>query len=315
MKHMELGLDDPARLCAVTRALGSEVRIQILRLLNEGSMNVVELSQRMGVPVSTVSNNIVILEEAELIRTERQNGIRGVMKLCSRKVDTIGLQLMLSESREVRSYFQHMAIGHFTDCQIEPVCGLLSVNEAIGQQDDPSAFYDPGRFDAQLLWFHKGYVEYRFSSQPLQNNTLRCLELSFEACAEAPNYRIDWPSDITLWINGMEIGTWLCPGDYGGRQGRNSPDWWSLSSTQYGVLKRWRVDDTGTTLDDMPVSSVTLDDLRLSEQPFIRLRIGIKEDARHQGGINLFGEQFGDHSQPIIMRLDCVAKHPAERSE
>ena len=34
----------------------------------------------------------------------------------------------------------------------------------------------------------------------------------------------------------------------------------------------------------------------------------VKPDAVHQGGINLFGERFGDHNQAIVMRLDCKAK-------
>ncbi len=74
------------------------------------------------------------------------------------------------------------------------------------------------------------------------------------------------------------------------------------------MLKRWRVDETGCSLDDMPISKVTLKELHLERQPYIGLRIGIKQDAAHQGGINLFGDNFGDHNQAIMMRLDCVEK-------
>ena len=77
MKHMELNFYDPKRLQMVARALASEVRLNILLLLDECSMNIVEIAQRLGLPMSTVSNNVVILEEAGLIRTERQNGIHG----------------------------------------------------------------------------------------------------------------------------------------------------------------------------------------------------------------------------------------------
>jgi predicted transcriptional regulator len=31
------------------------------------------------------------------------------------------------------------------------------------------------------------------------------LELSMEICSEAPEFALDWPSDITLWINGVEV--------------------------------------------------------------------------------------------------------------
>lgn len=308
MKHMELDLTDPNKLQIVARALSSDLRLKILELLNERSMNVIELAQKLEVPISTVSNSIVILEEADLIRTERQTGVRGVMKLCSRKKDNIAIRLVMPNGHEIQSHYQMMPIGHYTDISVTPVCGLLSDVRNIGEQDDVSSFYDQMRYDAQLLWFQQGYVEYRFSNRILKDNHLKCIEISFEACSEAPNYRMDWPSDISVFLNGVEIGTWLCPSDFGGRQGKFSPLWWDQSSTQYGILKRWRVDETGAYLDDVRISDVTLSDLGIMESPFIRLSIAVKKDAVHQGGINLFGEKFGDYNQAIMMRLDYIEK-------
>ncbi|MBE5791190.1 MAG: ArsR family transcriptional regulator [Clostridiales bacterium] len=308
MKHMELDLTDPNKLQIVARALSSDLRLKILELLNERSMNVIELAQKLEVPVSTVSNSIVILEEADLIRTERQTGVRGVMKLCSRKKDNITIRLVMPNGHEIQSHYQVMPIGHYTDISVTPVCGLLSDTRSIGEQDDVASFYDQMRYDAQLLWFQQGYVEYRFSNRILKDGQLKCIEISFEACSEAPNYRMDWPSDISVFLNGVEIGTWLCPGDFGGRQGKFSPLWWNQSSTQYGILKRWRVDETGAYLDDLRISDVTISDLNIMENPFIRLSIAVKEDAVHQGGINLFGEKFGDYNQAIVMRLDYIDK-------
>ena len=308
MKHMELSLSDPGRLQKVAHALSNELRLKILTLLDECSMNVVELSQRLGEPISTVSNSIVVLEEAELIRTERQNGVRGVSKLCSRKNDHITIQLANQAKRETESFFYHMPIGAYSDFDVMPTCGLLSYERNLGDNDKPAAFYDPARFQAQLLWFQQGYVEYRFSSHDLIDRETKCLSISFEACSEAPNYRKDWPSDITLGINGLEIGTWCCPGDFGGRQGRCTPEWWLPSSTQYGLLKRWKVTHDGSYLDDVRISDVTLEQLQLTANPYIAVRIGIKPDAVHQGGINLFGEKFGDYNQAIVMRLDCKTK-------
>lgn len=308
MKHMELSLQDSEQLQKVAHALSSDLRIRILQLLDECSMNVLELSQRLDVPISTVSNSIVVLEEADLIRTERQAGVRGVAKLCSRKKDTINIQLHHLYHKEVESYFYSMPIGAYTDCHVVPTCGLLNAHSNIGEHDNVASFYDPGRFEAQLLWFQQGFVEYRFSNQVLKDHDLKCLEVSFESCSEAPNYRKDWPSDITVAINDVEIGTWCCPGDFGGRQGRFTPEWWLPSSTQFGLLTRWSVDENGSTLDDQRISDVTLSRLHLQDKPYISLKIGIKRDAVHQGGINIFGEHFGDHRQAIIMRLDCSEK-------
>lgn len=307
MKHMNLSLEDAEKLQQVAHALSSELRIRILELLDECSMNVLELSQRLDVPISTVSNSIVVLEKADLIRTERQAGVRGVAKLCSRKKDTLHIELCYRAVREVESYYYNMPVGGYSDCDVVPTCGLLSSQSNIGEHDSVASFYDPGRYEAQMLWFMQGFVEYRFTNQVLKDHNLKCLEVSFEACSEAPNYRLDWPSDITVSINDMELGTWCCPGDFGGRQGRFTPEWWPTHSTQYGLLTRWRVDASGSYLNDQRIGDVTLDQLRLTDKHYISLKIGIKPDAVHQGGINLFGEQFGDHRQAIVMRLDCTA--------
>ena len=308
MKHMNLSLSEPAGLQKVAHALSNELRLKILSLLDERRMNVLELSQRLNMPISTVSNSITVLEEADLIRTERQSGVRGVSKLCSRKKDNITIQLAKTAKRELESFFYHMPIGAYSDFVVTPTCGLLSHERNIGENDNPATFYDPARFQAQLLWFQQGYVEYRFSSHALMEQEAQCLAIAFEACSEAPNYRKDWPSDITVSINGVELGTWCCPGDFGGRQGRCTPEWWLPSSTQYGLLKRWKVMADGCYLDDVRISDVTLEQLHLTDKPYIAVRIGVKPDAVHQGGINLFGERFGDHNQAIVMRLDCKAK-------
>ena len=31
---------------------------------------------------------------------------------------------------------------------------------------------------------------------------------------------------------------------------------------------------------------------------------GIKPDAKHQGGLNLFGERFGDYAQGLVYSVD-----------
>ena len=105
MKHMDLSLADPQKLQQVAHALSSELRLKILQLLDERSMNVLELSQRLDMPISTVSNSIVVLEEADLIRTERQNGVRGVAKLCSRKKDNISIHLAHLAKREMETFW------------------------------------------------------------------------------------------------------------------------------------------------------------------------------------------------------------------
>ena len=53
----------------------------------------------------------------------------------------------------------------------------------------------------------------------------------------------------------------------------------------------------------MKVSEFTLDDLEVDLHRSIRVRIGVREDAGHPGGINTFGRGFGNSDQDIVMRL------------
>ena len=74
MKNLDLTLDESERLYEVSRALSSHVRIRIMQLLCENSMNVVELAQKLGEPVSTVSNNVMILEQPQKGQGEHSAG-------------------------------------------------------------------------------------------------------------------------------------------------------------------------------------------------------------------------------------------------
>ena len=56
-------------------------------------------------------------------------------------------------------------------------------------------------------------------------------------------------------------------------------------------------------LDGEEISGVTLSDLHLEENDFIALRVGVRTDSENVGGLNLFGERFGDYAQGIIMRV------------
>lgn len=85
--------------------------------------------------------------------------------------------------------------------------------------------------------------------------------------------------------------------------GRLNPSWWSDTSSQYGLLKTWRVDENGSTLDDAELSSVKLSDLELERQDYISLRIGVHADAEHVGGLNLFGENSAISRRGIVARI------------
>lgn len=303
-KEIELNLEKPEELCSVAKALSSQVRIDIIKLLNYNCLNVNEISECLGIPASSAALNVRILETSGLIHTELQPGARGSMKVCSRKRDIIKILLKSNNDFHDNTQYINMPIGNYVDCKAIPTCGIISEKGYIGIEDDPRGFYDPLRVNAQLIWFHKGYLEYRFPNSITQDNKAKLIEVSMEICSEAPNYHLNWLSDITLWINGIDCGTWTSPSDFGGRRGKLNPAWWSDGSTQFGMLKTWRVTKDGSFIDEKKVGDINIKLLNLQENDYISVRVGLKEDAENIGGINIFGDKFGDHSQHIVMRLD-----------
>ena len=85
-KHISFSLSQIERLCQVAKALSSPLRVKMIGLLASRSMNVNELAEALSMPVSTAALNVRQLEEAGLISTEIQPGIRGAMKLCSHRL-------------------------------------------------------------------------------------------------------------------------------------------------------------------------------------------------------------------------------------
>ncbi|HBU82113.1 MAG TPA: ArsR family transcriptional regulator [Paenibacillus sp.] len=303
---LELSFDNPDELVTVTHALSTRSRVDILRLLISQNLNIVEIAEALKLPVSTVASNIKVLEAARLINTELLPASRGAMKVCSRNYDDIHIALNLEKAipkGDIQVYEVDMPIGHYSDCEVSPTCGMANGEGMIIREDEPASFFHPKHVGAQIMWFRKGYVEYLMPLEIPREAVIESLELSMEMCSEAPNYDHNWPSDISVWINGVEIGMWTCPGDFGDRRGKLNPAWWFEWSTQYGLLKTWRVDKNKTTLDMEKISAVDLAQLNLQNSHKLRVRIGIKPDAVHQGGVNLFGRQFGDYDQNIKMTV------------
>lgn len=287
----------------ISKVIANEHRVNILKILSTGPHNVNELSEKLGLPFSTTAVNVKKLEDANLITTELVPG-RGTQKVNTKNYDRIIIDLFIDNTDKEKNVITiDMPIGEYVDCQAEPSCGLVGGNDYIGMQDDPRSFYEPGRREAQLLYFRLGYVEYRYPNRIPYGQKASEIEFSAEICSEAPYHKLDWPSDITIWVNDTEIGTWTSPGDFGGQRGFNTPEWWTIHFTQYGLLKHWKINQNGSFLDGVKISDVTVEQLNLNEKPFISLRIGVKKDAFNAGGLNLFGPDFGNYRQGIIMNL------------
>lgn len=287
----------------VLKALASDVRLRILDLLKENAYNVSEIGKALSIPLSTATLHIGVLEEAGLISSRLQPAERGLQKLCSRQYDTFLVQLARTVEAPHPVVDISMPVGAFVSCTPTAPCGLASATGLIGYVDDPGSFFDPDRINAQVLWFGQGFVEYRFPNRLPPNVTLEQLELSLEICSETAQNNREWPSDITLWINEQEVGTWTTPTECGNQRGRHTPDWWPSQRAQHGSLKTWQVRGDGSYIDGLRFSDISLGDLNIAQNSSISIRIGIQEEARNRGGVHIFGRHFGNYAQDILLRL------------
>ena len=290
-------------------ALSSIDRIRILHLLSTGPMSVSELSKKLNLAVSSVSYHIEILVRSQLVFISYQPGIKGHKKLCTRAALSVNIDLSdtVLQSNEPVLEIVEMPIGNFVDCDVQAPCGLTGRESPIAAFDIPQLLFTPKRTAAQLLWFKSGFITYKFPNNfffSKSNIDYQKISFSLELCSEAIYYCTDWPSDITFYINGIELFTYTSPGDYGGRRGKFTPEYWFINSTQYGQLLQFSVDNSGVKIGDKLVNRhVLFSDLHLQDGNGIELKFGIKPDAVHVGGINIFGKSFGDYPQAIVMTL------------
>ena len=297
-----LGSDDAIDVC---RAIGHEARLAILFLVARGSRNINEICQALELSQPAVSRHIQQLEQAGLIESECLPGQQGLQKRCRLKHSGLTLSFATPPAALDSIVEVSMPIGMYTFAHAQAPCGLASREGFIGYMDQPQAFFEPDRGKAQILWMSGGFVEYVFPCHLPTTVNIDRLDLLMEICSEAPSYNEDWPSDITVWINGVDIGTWTSPGDLGAKRGVQNPEWWLAGMTQHGMLKRWTISREGSQIDGQAMSSVGIDRTLLTPGQPITVRIGVKPDARHQGGFNLFGSGFGNYTQDLLMRLHC----------
>ena len=190
-------------------------------------------------------------------------------------------------------------LGSYSSFDIYPPCLVATETNIINPVDNVISFNSIEKTKTQLISFTKGKLEYTLINKLYKQN--KVVEISFtqELCSECPNYNNNWKSNITFWINGIEIGTFLSLGDYGGRHGRYSPSWWSENASNYGTLVKVNVDKTGSYINGEKISNITIDDLKINKQPTITYELGVKDNSKYVGGVNIFGEKFGDFNQNI----------------
>lgn len=290
---------------SILKALASKNRLKILELLGNGPLNVNEIANRLNMPQPGITMHIQKLEKVGLITSEYTVASQGLQKVCARNYDNILVEFTVSKARPPSNSVEvSMPVGLYKNCEVHPTCGIVSDRQIIGLLDSPNSFFEPEHIFAQLLWFSRGFVEYVFPNNIPPGCEATGMEIALEMCSEAPGYNNNYPSDITLSLNGVEVGTWTCPGDFGGKRGEITPSWWPERYSQYGVLKHWSIDTKGAFIDGVRLSDKTISDIGLGNNGPITARLEVKKDAKNVGGINLFGRKFGNYGQDILLKIE-----------
>lgn len=282
--------------------LSSQTRVKAIELLGKSPMNVGDLAAALGVSSVIMSRHISFMEECGIIDTESMPGKRGLQKICKLKLDEITL-LFHKEGAATEVHRISIPVGQYSSYNVQPTCGLASPENYIGVCDDPRYFSSPDKIHAALLWFQSGWIEYNIPSYVITSKPVKCIEISLEICSEFPNYNENWPSDIHFYLNGILLGVWQSPGDFGSKRGTYTPDWWN-SGTQYGLLKNLRISNKGTMLDGIRLSDTSLDKINIESGKDLLFRIAVPADSRHPGGVNIFGKGFGNYDQNIEVRVE-----------
>lgn len=296
IKSLDEGLD-------LFKALGSDVRVEIIKiLLNETGMNMNELAGRLKITNGALTSHIRKLEDCGIVTVSSEGTGHGNEKVCSVHLDKILIDLQTT-SKNANVYSSDIKVGHFANYEVYPTCGLASSQRLIGEVDDTRYFAHPDRYEADILWFSKGYVDYAIPNFIPAGQKIDEICISAELSSEAPGVNNVWPSDIYFYLNDTLLGTWVSPGDFGDVKGIFTPDWWFSGWNQYGMLKMLAVNHKGSFIDGIKISDVTIDRFNLTSRSALKLRLEVPDNAEHVGGLTIFGHGFGNYNQDINIKI------------
>jgi len=285
------------------KALGSEMRVDIINILLENNgMNMNELAAKLNITNGALTSHIKKLEECGIVTVSNEAVGHGNQKLCSVHLDKILIDLK-DQNKDENVYNTSIKVGLFSDYEVYPTCGIASAKNIIGQVDDTRYFAHPDRYNADILWFTKGHIEYVIPNFIPYQQKIDEICISAELSSEAPGVNNIWPSDIYFYLNDVCLGFWTSPGDFGDVKGIFTPDWWFPNWNQYGLLKMLVINHQGTFIDGLQISGVTIDTFNLTSNSNIKFKMEVPDTAEHVGGLTIYGKSFGNYNQDINVRI------------
>lgn len=303
-QEINIYLSDDQMLEDVGNAFNSRTRRDILRLCANKSYSIYGLAEALNMAIPTISFHVKILQKAGLVIVLQHPNKKGNEKQVSVSFSRLSISKAAQNQAVQKNFYYSLPIGSFSAFNISSPCCIVDQEGIALALDQPGFFYSPKRILAELISFADGWIEYSVPTYKFKKETIYKFIFSLELCAETPFFNNNWRSDITFWVNGVEICTYNCMGDYGERRGLLTPKLWTHNATQYGFLQKISVGNDGVYLNEKVVNDkVTVSDLALTSGECVTLRIGIKDNAKCKGGVNLFGKNFGDHPQNILVQF------------
>lgn len=286
----------------IFKALSSEIRIQILEMLaSNQELNLNEIAKRLNLSNGAITMHIKKLEESGLIEINTSVGKHGIQKVCYLNKDRLMVDL---RSKDVDNLYEvEIQVGHYSNYAAVPTCGLATKDSIIGDFDEPRYFADPQRINSEIVWMAEGFLEYRIPNYLKANQSFREIQFSLELGSEAPGFSNNYPSDIYFYLNGVELGFWTSPGDFGDVRGTFNPDWWPPHLNQYGMLKLIRINNEGSFIDGCRISDITLDKIQLDYRSELTFRIAVTDQSVNKRGLTIYGKHFGNYSQDLLARV------------
>ena len=111
IKSLEEGLD-------IFKALGSDIRIEIIRILLENrDMNMNELASRLKITNGALTSHVRKLEECGIITVTSESAGHGNQKKCSVALDKILIEVD-SPAQNKNVYDTDLKVGHFTGFEV-----------------------------------------------------------------------------------------------------------------------------------------------------------------------------------------------------
>lgn len=283
-------------------ALSSPTRIKIIELLQgTSSMNLDTIAKSLNISNGALTAHIKKLADCGLVNIKLEAIGHGTQKLCSIGESKVVIDL-IDKTLNGRFVSLELNVGQYSMCRANPTCGLCGKNAPFFTFDAPQFFNYPEHFNAELIWFTDGRVSYSFPNPLSNEQTLNELQISFEIAGEGPLLAKDFPSVIDFYNGSSFLGRYDCPGEFGEHTGRLTPDWWFYG--QYGQLITIAITKDGTLINGLEASPYTIDTLltECSDDYLLNLVISCEDRSHTTGGITLFGRNFGDYPQGIIMK-------------